>query len=544
MIKFKESFKNVFNNVKKIFEKFPATMIVIAFATLVGAFFFDTDVMSNKVLEKIIIFCFFYVFGLFFTESYFKNKPKLSILLYIIFAVISAWFTHLSIESTSNLLSIWTKTMICYCIIFPILSIWKLYKMSERSVGEYLTKFFSNFIKASFIYGILAGGIAAVTAIFIYLILDDRINYDLIWRMELILLGLFYIPNCIECLINLEEDVSKFCRVVVKYVLGGLLVTAFIIIYMYMIKIIVLRKIPANQIFRILATLFACGLPIWTMNSLWEKENNVWQKIINKLPFAFIPFILLQIYSIVARISANGLTEARYLCVMLVIFEIIYSVLFIRKKEKIADMLLIFNVLTVISIIIPFVNMFNMSELSQYNRLKLYTEKEEFSEKEQSQILGAYRYLKNSENGEKYIERTLNNEDIEKILAFNPSTSKDYYYDYMDYEYIYASLDNVKNINIKDYSSFDLFSKADYGYGDKLADDNNVKIENLDEILNGYIQKYEENEENFRNEEFEKNNEIIVDENTKIVLNYLDIDYNKRTKEIRSYRIGGYVFYK
>ena len=92
-----------------------------------------------------------------------------------------------------------------------------------------------------------------------------------------------------------------------------------------MIKIIVLRKIPANQIFRILAALFACGLPIWTMNSLWEKEENTWQKIINKLPLAFIPFILLQIYSIWSRISANGLTEARYLCVMLVIFEIIYS---------------------------------------------------------------------------------------------------------------------------------------------------------------------------------------------------------------------------
>ena len=158
---------------------------------------------------------------------------------------------------------------------------------------------------------------------------------------------------------------------------------------MYIIKIIFLRDIPSNLIFRILSALFIIGLPVWTM-ILSFKENTTLDKINRKLPLLFIPFIILQIYSIGTRILSNGITELRYLCLMLIIFEIVYIIIYLTKKEKVSRILLVFLALTVISTIAPYINMFTISNLSQYNNLKIYKQKTEYSEEEKTKIYGAY----------------------------------------------------------------------------------------------------------------------------------------------------------
>lgn len=62
---------------------------------------------------------------------------------------------------------------------------------------------------------------------------------------------------------------------------------------MYIIKILVLRQMPKNQIFRILSSLFIIGMPIWSM-AQYFKDENFWYNVSSKLAIAFIPFIILQ----------------------------------------------------------------------------------------------------------------------------------------------------------------------------------------------------------------------------------------------------------
>ena len=57
---------------------------------------------------------------------------------------------------------------------------------------------------------------------------------------------------------------------------------------------------------------------------------------------------------------------------MLIIFEIVYIIIYLTKKEKVSRILLVFLALTVISTIAPYINMFTISNLSQYNNLKIY----------------------------------------------------------------------------------------------------------------------------------------------------------------------------
>ena len=44
--------------------------------------------------------------------------------------------------------------------------------------------------------------------------------------------------------------------------------------------------------------------------------------------------------------------------------------------------------------------------------------------------------------------------------------------------------------------------------------------------------------------QFEENNEIIIDENRKIIFTQIHINYNKETNEVFNYNISGYLLEK
>jgi len=329
-------------------------------------------------------------------------------------------------------------------------------------------------------------------------------------------------------------------------VLGTLVIIAFAIIYLYIAKIIILRDIPSNEIFRILASLFIIGLPIWTMSKSFD-NNDLLDKINRKLPILFIPFIFLQIYSIGVRIANNGLTEARYMCVMLIIFEIIYIAIYMKNAKNIGKILWIFVALLVISVLVPFINMFKVSESSQYNNLKIYKEKTEYTEKEKDKILGAYRYLRYSESGDKYIEKLLTEEDIEKIEQFN---DRYYKYEYNDYEekntreYLSRS-ENVKNINVSYYNTL---YKIDYVTSNYDKDSKRLSFAiqyggrmtslDLTEIFEDYIENY------YYYNYFKENNEIILNNLTKLIITSYSMSYDKVTGEIYYCDFSGYLLEK
>ena len=298
--------------------------------------------------------------------------------------------------------------------------------------------------------------------------------------------------------------------------------------------------------------MFILGLPIWTMSKSFE-DNDFLGKINRKLPILFIPFILLQIYSIGVRILDNGFTEARYMCVMLIIFEIIYIAIYMKNSKKIAKILWVFVALLIISVLVPYLNMVTVSELSQYNNLKIYKEKTEYTEEEKDKISGAYRYLRYSESGDKYIEKLLNEEDIEKIKNFDSRYS--YYYDYSYPEveentriYLSGSAD-VNSIDISGYNVFYRVS-CNSNYAAQHKDEAFKYLQfiiryegrtvNLDlsEAFNNYIDNY------YTYEYFENNNEVVIDNLRKIIITSYSMYYDEETGEVENCMISGYLLEK
>lgn len=540
-INIKEKFIKFGALIKKILERYPITIILIYIITLIYTIFTNTSILDEEWMEKIIAFLTIWTVGTFFTENIFEQKTLKRIITYIITAIISVIFVHCAITlKISN--DYLYKICICYNSTLITTSIFYIIKKSQKDISEYILKVSINFVKICFLYTILAAGIAIILYTFNSLILE--INSDYVLRIEILFFGFIYITMLINSLIDLDYTVSNFFKKLIKFVLMPLVISAFTIIYLYILKILVLREIPKNQIYRIALGLFIIGGFIWTVMQHF-KEEKILYKISLKLPLIFIPFILLQIYSIGIRIFENGLTPARYVCVMLVIFEIFYILLYILKKEKLSTLIIIANIFIIIAVLIPGINMFDMSSNSQVKRLKTYKGEIQYSDQEKETIISAYNYLSNDEKGKDYIEKALKVRDIEFIKKLKNSNSSNYT---NNYEYIILDNESEK-IDISGYNTICKISASNYEEQKIYNSFKNVNFHNekgkqvitgniLNEIKT-YINEY-------KNSSNKKNNtlRIQLDENNLIILYDISIKYSKVDELIYNYRISGYLLQK
>ena len=539
MSKLKENIGKIYLTFKKSINKFPLTIVTIIILTLIYVINFEENFIKENMLKNIICFGLVLANGTFLTETISKQKIN-TIVGYIISAILATVFTYIYSEPDvlSTTIMNWLENLfICSMISVFVLSIYFNYKQSAKPFEQYITSVFINVFKTSIIYLILAIGSGIVTFIFIYLILNDS-GYELLIRIELLIFGIYYIPTLLYSLYNIGEETSKFSKIVIKYILETLVIVAFIIIYIYIIKIIVLRNIPSNEIFRVLAALFVLGLPIWTMVETFN-ENTVIDKINKLLPVLFIPFIILQIYSIGVRILDNGITENRYLCIILILFEIIYTIIKLTKKENIGEILLVFIVLTIISTIVPYINMYKVSQISQFNNIKIFKEKNEYTEDEKQKIYGAYRYLQTTDEGNKLIEGLLTKNEEKEIE--NLSKNND------EWQHINARI-NINHIDVAKYKNLYTISLFNYSNNQgnikeifenlklNIKDNNEIIYINIYPKINQYIRYGNKLRSNFKNI-----NKIQIDDSRILILENIDILYNKTNYKVKHYDLSGYL---
>lgn len=537
----KEKIEKIFNKFKKLFEIYPLTLFVIVITTVILAITVDTEILDSISLDNILLFSALFGCGNLFIETIFKKIDRKNIGLYIlsaIFAIAITFSTNiendvLGIKNTIFIGYI-SRIIVCYLVSTVAITIYIHYKNSKLEFNEYILKAGINFFRTGLIYLLLVIGLAMITSVFVFLLLSGE-NYSLVYRVQILLIGFFLLPMSINSVYDLKNEIDKFEKIIVKYVLDVLVIIAFVVIYLYIGKIILLRNMPANQIFRIIAILFVIGCPIWIVAGYF-KDNDFIAKINNKLPILFIPFILLQVYTIGVRIYYNGMTEPRYLCIMLIIFEIIYTIIYIKNKEKDGNIILVLVVITIISGIVPYLNMFKVSQISQYNNLKIIKEKENLSELEKEKVAGAYYYLKDTEEGKELITGLLTQDEIDEIVKYNGNSSNK--------KSIYLSK-NVENIDIADYNKLYVINSYNYykDYNSIETEFKNIKVDNYEIDLSNIILEYIANEENIE-EYFEENNEYVITENKKIIIESLVLYYDSINKTVTDYSLDGYLLVK
>lgn len=430
MEKVKDFFNRLTSNYKTYVKQYMATNIVIIIATLV--FTFANFNAWSKFLTSFAIIAVIAAINFFVAESYFKKKSA-RIYSYIIgFAIAGIFERFVNYNAFGT--SIY-RILIGYSIVAFLIGLFKVIKNSGLELSKYCTRSFKNLFGTGVIYGILVVGFILIMTIAISLLTSGK-DYEPVMRAQIAIFGLFLVPATLLSITNTEGESSKFIEAVISFVLLPLTSLATIIIYIYMLKILALRQIPQNSIYKIIAGLFVVAFPVWVMTYEYKQKNKFVEVFSKIMPIAFIPLIGLQVYSIGARIGENGITPVRYMGVMFIIFEIIAIVLSIVNKRKyLTNALLVAAVLMAISTILPVVNMEEISNYNQASRLKnAWREGESFtslSSEEKATASSAYRYLLRQENSEKYLPKYLDKEELtEKLIEhYSPYGDEDETYD-------------------------------------------------------------------------------------------------------------------
>lgn len=535
MEKVKDFFNRLTSNYKTYVKQYMATNIVIIIATLV--FTFANFNAWSKFLTSFAIIAVIAAINFFVAESYFKKKSA-RIYSYIIgFAIAGIFerFVHYNAFGTSIY-----RILMGYSIVAFLIGLFKVIKNSGLELSKYCTRAFKNLFGTGVIYGILVVGFILIMTIAISLLTSGK-DYEPVMRTQIAIFGLFLVPATLLSVTNTEGESSKFIEAVISFVLLPLTALATIIIYIYMLKILALRQIPQNSIYRIIAGLFVVAFPVWVMTYEYKQKNKFVEVFSKIMPIAFIPLIGLQVYSIGARIGENGITPVRYMGVMFIIFEIIAIVLSIVNKRKyLTNAVLVAAGLMAISTILPVVNMEEISNYNQASRLKnAWREGESFtslSSEEKATASSAYRYLLRQENSEKYLPKYLDKEELtEKLIEhYSPYGDEDETYDekrttYKRVNYQYPD-DGV--ITVEGYNCIKKFKVYEYDVNEKQLE--NISIDdtfsiNLKYYVFGLIEANKNGDESAK--EYIVNHRVHkVDDSRNIYITDVNLSYNVDSK--------------
>lgn len=541
MSKIKSFFTKMATNYKSSFKKYTATNILIILMTL---FFVIKYNDLPRITSEILLIATVSGVGFFTCETYLK-KVWQRVISYIVCIGIAVIFESGIIPENE---------MVCTGYVFSVflIGLIKAIKNTEVDIGEYIIKVLKNLFNVGIIYTILNIGLTLILLIFMILILNNENNWDLMARLQIALLGFLVLPASLVAITEINNDISKFIKTIILYIMLPLTIIATAIIYIYMAKIFIIREIPSNAIYRILAGLFTVAFPIWVSIYTFKEQSKSIEKMCKILPIAFAPFILLQIYSIYTRIAENGLTPSRYIGVVFIIFEIIAIFLSLYKERKyLIHTITTAVILIVISTILPVVNMQSASYISQSNRLKKAWKANQtfnqISDENKNISKSAYNYLIRENNSIKYIPSYI---DDEAIKNYNKSDNYSYtnylHYEYIAYPKTYGYSEN-EIIPIEEYKKIQpvRVTEADK----QLNTITNISLTNSITVdLREYISKIvEEDKVSDKNvqEYIELNHKIKVDENTDFYITKFNLNYaNPRAVYVSYLVIEGYILYK
>ena len=555
----KEKLKEIWNQIsikiQNVFLKYPCTMSAIIFLTLLGMIYINRS--SGFVPEYLMPFLGYLGAGFYFCESGFQKKLPLKaagILASVSISILVVYFYNDYYKKDYYIPNdIWFERIrIAYIIVCLVLGIYYCYRRSGQLLPQYGIRVFSNLIKTHIIFNILGAGALMIGVIIQELFFSNSYDLNIMGRMMILVIGFFYAPSCIYSFAETNSRTDTFSKILVKYVLFPLTILVFAIIYFYVLKILILRDIPSNQIFAILTGVFILSMPTWTMMEALEEEN-IWYRISRKLPLLFIPFILLQMYSVGVRIEQYGITPERYMGVMWILLEIIYLFIYFKIHRFAGRMLVVIAIGVIAALLIPGVNMYSVSILSQERILSQYKKNTELSEEEEKEIYGAYEYLQGVQNSEKYIDNKYTLEEITEIKGFYSGQDDRYYSSKIN-----ISIDSyISNLDIKEYSQMQVV-QYDRSYGDpspnlkklkltrKYSEDEVITV-NLEDIIKQYVDyglKQTDEDGYYINIDsyYMKNHQINLDEDRVLFIMYFEIEYDKETEKVEDLELTAYLF--
>ena len=515
----------------KEMENFLSRFANICLIMASGSLFFE-ELFPKKLIVRVAGYCISAVSAITYVTIFFTKKKML-------------WGMDIDIvtETAAKLLAFQSVILLGFAI-------WHMFRRLEDDFEVYATKAFLELIKATVIYGLFAAGLAIIILIFNTLIFNTN---DFLEQVEIFLASGIYVPMCLKAISGRNEEPGKFFRVCIQYVLRPMLLISFAIIYIYVAKIFLTNDIPSNKIFYILAGLFSIGMPIWTSVHGLQHKDGFLSRAAALLPYVFLPFVLLQCWSIGLRIDQYGVTGPRYFAIILILGEIIYFVLYVLhhrgNKQAISWILFAAMAVTFFSLLCPGTSYGDVTIRSQMTRMKKMLASSAPTNEEKASIKKCYRVIKNiGFQGKKALDAQLSQAQKDLIDSYDEygalthdtvylySSRSDDYIEVAGYSRLYA----INTPTDKDSYLGNGKLKVQYNNYTRRNDSEPILVD-ISKLVDYALTFTESHDSNFSIDNYRV---CPVNDHQDIWVTNFSIEFYKDTKKINAIHLNGYLMEK
>ena len=392
MERIKNFVRSAFSYPRLLLKTHPVTAVGIIAASVLFAVYSFIEIkydytsrrMWNTWLDTLLALAlailFFSVFSLAVESIGIRRSKKTKAALFAFFALLSAAMSLITSDLIENSRSrffnafldarnsLGEVTVVLYIgglmVISVLIAVYFSYSRNiHQKFNDHVMNASSNIFFTSIIYGVIQLGVIFLILIIQVLLYNDA--FELLAPVIILINGLFFAPAVICALIGENEKANMFMQVLVRYIMLTIAALAYVIIYIYILKLIVTLSVPSNEVYAILTALFVISMFIAYMSTTFENKGLL-QNFAYNAPLVFAPFVIMQCYTVIVRIGQYGLTPKRYFGIAFICFEIIYIVYYmymLRREKEVAGrgVLLIVCAMLIITIFIPGINARSLS---------------------------------------------------------------------------------------------------------------------------------------------------------------------------------------
>ncbi len=234
-------------------------------------------------------------------------------------------------------------------------------------------KILTSGLYAAVLFGGLAVALAAIDGLF-----NVTINYKIYLKLFAFVAvtfnTIFFLASLPLQITALNQDKSypKGLKVFAQYVLIPLVSIYLAILLVYELKIIINWELPKGMVSTLILGYSVFGiLSLLLIYPIKNNEGNSWMKIFSKFFYIMmVPLVVLLLLSVVKRVGNYGITEPRYLLIILALWLTTITIYFIfSKKQNIKIIPISLCILALLAAYGP-QSAFNVSKYSQIARLK------------------------------------------------------------------------------------------------------------------------------------------------------------------------------
>jgi len=334
-------FKNLGNKLSYSFKRFPIPLLFAALTVSVLIFINHLDYNIEKTWDMYSRIAMVLALGIPLSLSldvFFEGKRdyKISIRMlgYIVIGVLLTVYYKLFLTN-QDMVSItrYTSYTIISYLLFTIIPYFNKRKNYELYVIKLCTRFFVTYVYSL----VLFLGIAAIITT-INLLFNAGISGRLFRDMAFLVGGIFAPAFFLADVPKRGEEVPfqsypKVLAVLLQFIVLPLISIYTIILYVYFGKIIITRTLPQGVIGNLVLWYSIVSTIVLFLVYKLRNINNWVKTFIAILPKAIIPLLGMMFVALAIRINAHGITENRYLVLIVGLWVSGIMIYYSLKKE-------------------------------------------------------------------------------------------------------------------------------------------------------------------------------------------------------------------